>query len=347
MDIKPVYLFYGEDRFQLETDIGRFRRYFEGEGVAAEVFDGSKVSLSEIIAAAEDVPLFGGGRFIVVRRAPWFSAKKKPKKDSGSGPETDYNDTSSGAELLLEYLDKVNPDTCLVFVADTVDKRMKTVKAAASVGKVREYKLRRDSELPGFIRDYLSRYKVSISPAALDTFKVLTGNDTGVIQNELDKLIFGLQNSRRIEEKDVLALTSATAEATSFLLADKIGERNSQEVRNCLHSMAASAKSGEYPMLFGFLINHFRLMIRYKEKALLGKRADTISNETKTNPYRGKKIFEGVKQYALDELYDAYALLLECDFKVKTGKWGWEDGLTVTLTKIVGTGKKRKNSKSE
>ena len=81
MDIQPIYLFYGEEKFLLYKDVAFFRDYFAKEGVTAEEFDGGKVSLSAVIASAAEMPLFGGTRLIIVDHAPWFSQKAKKGKD--------------------------------------------------------------------------------------------------------------------------------------------------------------------------------------------------------------------------------------------------------------------------
>ena len=36
MDIQPIYLFYGEEKFLLYKDVAFFRDYFAKEGVTAE-----------------------------------------------------------------------------------------------------------------------------------------------------------------------------------------------------------------------------------------------------------------------------------------------------------------------
>lgn len=317
MEIKPIYLFYGEEKYLLQKDVAFFRRHFDEQGVAAEEFDGVKDSLGDIIAAAAEVPLFGNKRLLIVNRAPWFS---KGGDDPGE---------------LLAYAEAPNEDTCLVFVADHADKRLKTVKAIEKVGKVREYALKKGYELPDYIRKYLAAAGKSISPRGLDLFLASCSEDLGVISGELDKLVLYIGERKRAEEEDVLHTVSQTAKATSFLLSDAIGLRQRAKVRQYAAEILADTKPGEYAMLFGYLVNYFRLLLRVKDLAAQGRGEKAIAKTLGVHEFRVKKALEAQKKYSLEELISAMELMLDCDYKVKSGRWDYGDGLLVTLLKIV------------
>lgn len=332
MEIQPIYLFYGEEKYLLYKDVAFFRDYFAKEGVAAEKFDGGKVSLSTVIASAAEMPLFGGKRLIVVDHSPWFSAKGKKGAEDGEDHPKAAND--EGKEL-IDYAKDPNEDTCLVFIADSADKRMKTVKAVEAAGKVRKYDPKKSYELPDYVRKYLARQKKKIAPRGLDLILAMVGEDLGVLTSEMDKLTLYVGDRERIEAEDVEKIVSQTAEASSFLLSDAIGMRRKKKTREYALSILERTKPGEYAMLFGYLVNYFRLLIRVKDLASMGKTEKSIAKELSVHEFRVKKAMEAQRNYSMDELCDAMALMLDCDYKVKSGRWDYTDGLFVTLMKIV------------
>ena len=329
MEIKPLYLFYGEEKFLLYKDVAFFRDHFAKEGVVAEEFDGNKVSLSAVMASASEIPLFGGKRLIIVDHAPWFSKKTKKGKDD------DKDIKEPDASELLAYAENPNEDTCLVFISDSADKRMKTVKAIETAGKVRKYEPKKAYELPDYVRKYLSRAGKKISGPGLDLLLAMTGEELGTLTGEMDKLILFLGDRDRVEADDVERIVSQTAEATSFLLSDAIGLRHVNKVREYTSEVLAHTKPGEYAMLFGYLVNYFRLLIRIKDMAAQRKSEKAIAKELNVHEFRVKKGMEAQRKYTMDELCDAMAAMLDCDYKVKSGQWDYTDGLFVTLLKIV------------
>ena len=341
MDIQPIYLFYGEEKFLLYKDVAFFRDYFAKEGVTAEEFDGAKVSLSTVIASAAEMPLFGGKRLIIVDHAPWFSHKAKKGKD---GEEVIPASAEAEGKELIAYAEDPNEDTCLVFIADSADKRMKTVKAVEAAGKVRKYEPKKSYELPDYVRKYLSRQKKKIAPRGLDLLLAMTGEDLGVLTSEMDKLILYIDERERIEEEDVEKVVSQSAEATGFLLSDAIGLRRKDKVREYAASVLERTKPHEYAMLFGYLVNYFRLLIRIKDLAAARKTEKAIAKELGVHEFRVKKGMEAQRNYSMEELCDAMAQMLDCDYKVKSGRWDYADGLFVTLMKIV-TGGERKTDR--
>ncbi len=332
MEIKPLYLFYGEEKFLLYKDVAFFRDYFAKEGVIAEEFDGAKVSLSAVMTSAAEMPLFGGKRLIIVDHAPWFSQKAKKGKEGG---EEKRKTAESESKELIAYAENPNEDTCLVFIADSADKRMKTVKAVEAAGKVRKYEAKKSYELPDYVRKYLARQKKKISPRGLDLLLAMAGEDLGILSGEMDKLALYVDDRERIEADDVERIVSQTAEATGFLLSDAIGLRRKAKVREYAASVLERTKPGEYAMLFGYLINYFRLLIRIKDLASQRKTEKAIAKELGVHEFRIKKGMEAQRNYSMDELCDAMALMLDCDYKVKSGQWDYTDGLFVTLMKIV------------
>lgn len=314
MDIKPVYLFYGEETFLLQKDLAYFRNYFNGEDYGTEVFDGAKDSLDIILAAAEANPLFSEKRLIIVENAPWFK-----KKDSNGGSKGKTKEINGDHQLLFDYLEHPNEDACLVFTADKADTRMKIVKAVAACGKVREYKPLGRWELPDYIRKHLARLGKQIDSRALDLLQILCGEQLGALVNEAEKAAIYVGERKRIEENDILRVVSRSAEVNSFQLSDALGERNPQKVYRMATELVEGMKPGEYMALFGYITNYIRILIRIKELSGKGKTPDAIAKATKIHIFRVKKAMPAVENYTMEELIYGLSLMMEADYKMKSG----------------------------
>lgn len=328
MEIKPVYLFYGEETFLLQKDLAYFRNYFEGEEYGTEVFDGAKDSLDLILAAAEANPLFAEKRLIIVENSPWF--KKKESKREGKSKKTDGDE-----ELLFDYLSHPNEDACLVFTADKADQRMKLVKAVASCGKVREYKPLSRWELPDYLRKHLARLGKQIDSRALDLLLMLCGEQLGALVNEAEKAAIFVGEQKRIEENDILRVVSRSAEVNSFQLSDALGERDPRKIYRLASELVETMKPGEYMALFGYISNYLRILIRVKELAARGKSPDMIAKATKIHSFRVKKAMPAAERYTMEELIQGLALLMEVDYQMKSGAGEFRQTFPSALVKLA------------
>lgn len=318
MEIKPVYLFYGEETYLIGRDVAYFLRHFSAaDGISTAVrFDGAKTALSAVIDSAEEVPLFGEDRLIIVENAPWFSAG-----DFDLAP-------------LFAYLEHPSDSTCLVFVAEKADKRLKIVKAIEQVGKVRRYDKYKSWELPDYCSRYLARHGKRISASASALLLQMSGEDLGIISGELDKLLLDSGEDVVIHEDAVERIVAETASANMFHLADAISHRNATTMRRVCLKLLEETPVHEYGMIQGFIANHLRLLIQVKELGHAKKGEKAIAKALNIHEYRVKKALLAVKNYEFDELKRGLQDLMEMDYKIKTGRGTFQELFPLALTRL-------------
>lgn len=334
MEIKPVYLFYGEEAYLLTKDLQIFRQYFAQQECTVEEYDAAKIPLETILDAAATNPLFGAERLIIVSNSPWFAPFKKDT--SGGEQSAKSGDKLKGQREALEaYISHPNDEVCLVFVAATASRSLKLVKAIASIGKVREYKKPREWELPPYLRQYLRKQGKNIAPAALDLLITIGGEDLGSLINECDKLVLYSGEADTVTENDVAKVVSQGAAANIFQLSDALGARNIESVRGLIANILSELKPGEYPKVFGYIVNYIRILLRLKEFISRGYNEKEIAAATKINAYRVKLAIPAAKRYSEDELIAALSLLLDVDFKMKSGRADFADSFPAALLAIA------------
>ena len=146
---KPVYCFMGAESYYID----RLADYVVEQAVAPEQRDfnmimlyGADAGADKIISAAKSFPM-GADRLVVCVK------EAQNVKD---------------LDLLAYYLQKPQPTTVLVlcYKNGVLDRRKKLSALIEKTGELYESKKLYESQLPGFIRDYLGRKRVAIDPKA-------------------------------------------------------------------------------------------------------------------------------------------------------------------------------------
>lgn len=316
-EIKPVYLFYGEERFLVEKDLAFFRRHFSASGdtFAIRDYDGHTAALADVLDDAETPPFFAPRQLLIVDHAPWF------KGDAG--------DTGD----LARYLDAPAEFTCLVFVADEVDKRRKLFKAVSANGKVRAYARLSRWELVKYVRDLCRRQGKRIGGAEAELLLHLLPEDLATVHGEVEKLITYLGDDEEISEDMILRLVAKSQAANNFQLSDALGERDLARLLPVLRDVLSHLARDKQMALHGYLVNFLRLLLR--ARALREQGQPVTGKSLGVHDFRAKKLAEAARHYEIGELTRGLSLLLDLDYKVKSGQVGFAEGLFETLTGIA------------
>lgn len=187
---KPVYCFMGAESYYID----RLANYVVEQAVVPEQRDfnlimlyGADAGADKIISAAKSFPM-GADRLVVCVK------EAQNVKD---------------LDLLAYYLQKPQPTTVLVlcYKNGVLDRRKKLAALIEKTGELYESKKLYESQLPGFIRDYLSRKRVAIDPKAATMMADYVGTDLNRMAGELDKLAIALpENDRTVRPELVEAL---------------------------------------------------------------------------------------------------------------------------------------------
>ncbi|MDO4541534.1 MAG: DNA polymerase III subunit delta, partial [Bacillota bacterium] len=269
--------------------------------------------------------------------SPWFAGAAKKKGESGER-SSNADKLKGQRQAIEEYCQAWNENVCLVFTAVSASKALKTVKAVMSVGKVREYKKPKEWELPAYLRQYLRKAGRSISPRALELLVAIGGEDLGSLINECDKLVLYTVGQDAISDDDVAHVVSFGAEANIFQLSDALGNRDVAKVRQLCTAILGETKAWEYPKVFGYITNYIRILMRIKAFLSHGYSENRIVEATKINAYRVKLGIPAAKRYSEAELRQALGMMLEVDYKMKSGIGDFTESFPLALMDIARVG---------
>ena len=264
-------------------------------------------------------------------------------------------EAANDAELLIEWLEGELPKfSVLIFVFNgRVDARSRLVKAIKRVGRHVSFtpfesgESLRDDKLYQSVKTELDGFGKKITPGAFNLLRKRTGNDVGLIFEELDKLTAFVGEKTQIDERDIQTLVANSSFDSIFALMDAIGKKSTSQALSSLHSVL---NSGEPPIKVNALIaRQIRLMLQAKLLVENGKLNPTVVrlnykkfldtvfkvfsaelaellpqsaqlNLFKQNPYAAFKVIQSIPYFGTNELTKALQKVLDADIHLKSSQ---------------------------
>lgn len=212
----PVYLICGEDALKRDTVMKRLRARLSALGdlsFNSDEFSGETATGADIVSACNTVPFASPVRLVEVR-----AADKLKKADS---------------EELVAYLDSPAETTVLALIAEKLAKNTRLHKAVAKHGKtaVIDCAPLKRFELPKAVRAMAVGHGVTLTEGAAVKLVDLVGEDTVHLDSELKKIALAHRGTDAVNEHEIVAMVSRTAEVKPWEFVDAFAAR---DARKCL-----------------------------------------------------------------------------------------------------------------
>lgn len=227
----PVYLVVGEDALKRDAVMKRLRSRIAALGdlsFNSDEFGGDTAAGDDIVTACNTMPFASPVRLVEVR-----AADKLKKAD---------------AEALVAYLSSPSEATVLALVADKLAKNTRLYKAVAAYGKtaVIDCAPLKAYELPKTVRALAVGHGVTFTEGAAAKLVELAGEDTVRLDSEVRKIALAHRGTDAVNEHEVVALVSRTAEVKPWEFVDAFAAR---DVRKCLLYRARMKSESPYSLL--------------------------------------------------------------------------------------------------
>ncbi|RNL48378.1 DNA polymerase III subunit delta [Paraeggerthella hongkongensis] len=212
----PVYLICGEDALKRDTVTKRLRARLSALGdlsFNSDEFSGETATGVDIVSACNTVPFASPVRLVEVR-----AVDKLKKADS---------------EELVAYLDSPAETTVLALIAEKLAKNTRLYKAVAKHGKtaVIDCAPLKRFELPKAVRAMAVGHGVTLTEGAAAKLVDLVGEDTVHLDSELKKIALAHRGTDAVNEHEIVAMVSRTAEVKPWEFVDAFAAR---DARKCL-----------------------------------------------------------------------------------------------------------------
>ena len=299
-DKKPVYLFYGEDRYSLNQKLKFWHEEFikkYGES-SLEIIYGEKLDPADFSTNLETLPFLSEKRLVLVKNFLDLGKADQQKKIASAIENT--------------------PDFCLlIFQENEIPEKTNPIyKKIAKIGTLQEFKALSSSEITRWISDKAKKENIKISFFTANYLSQQCGPELWTISNELEKLaLFADKKEITKEMIDDLCIPSLTS--SIFKLTDEVAQKNTKA---SLKTFGILKDSGEDLIrIFFMLARHFRILTQVQELVSKGEKAPEITKKLKQHPFVIQKTSLQARNFDRQKLTKIYEEMLEVDKNVKTG----------------------------
>lgn len=305
-----LYLLYG-DTFGIENEVKKILETNKFEDINISKYDLDAYNYKDVLEDASSVSLFDDKKIIIVSNASIFTSAK----------------TSIELEPFEKYIENYNPNTILIFTADSkIDERKKVTKLIKKHGTVKDFVI--DDDPSTFIKNLLGDYKIDNN--TLNYLISLIGNDNYNIQNEIEKLKL-YKEDKLITKEDIDNITTKNIDDDLFKLMNYILENNKVLAIESYHNMLLY--SVEPIQILVSLANRYRLMYQVKTLYKLGYTDGDIAKELKQSPGYIYHLKKDSSNYSDKYLLNQIKALADLDYKIKSGKIEDKLGLELYILK--------------
>lgn len=300
-DIKPVYLFAGEEAYLADEAMEYLVKKLGVDAFNHEIFYGADVDVSKFALAMQTLPFLAERRLLVLRDAQELSAVESKE--------------------IAEFLKKPADSACVVLVWNervSRDARRNPLFAAAEKGgSVVEFRQLYDRELPGWIVERVRKESKTIAGDAVQALMRESGANLNDLANEIEKLLIYAGSRAEITAHDVEALSGHTRVASLNTLSEEIEARR---VDRALMSVEKLVEEGEVPLRILATIGRVlrRLLVAKSLEVQKKSPHQDIRQELNLNQYFDRAFFTNLAKYTLKDLEYALERLLHADLELKT-----------------------------
>lgn len=190
------------------------------------------------------------------------------------------------------------------------------VEDAKELAQLTTFQLPNQRAMPSWIIGRCSQLEVKIQGKAAEELAIRTGNDTLLVEQELEKLITYKGAVAEITLEDVKAVSISGGLADVFKMIDAVVDGKKQEALRSLHILLNEQEAGSVYSLF---VRHFRNMIQVSDLLDKGGKLPAIAPGLRLPDWQVEKIITQLRRFKMERLSAVYHRLLQMDIDSKRG----------------------------
>ncbi len=301
----PIYFLTGEEPYFIDmiSDTIENEALDEADRAFNQiVVYGGDVDVETIANHARSFPMMGERMVVIVKEAQ------------------DVKDL----EKFEAYLETIPETTLLVFAYKykKFDKRKTLAKKIDKLGVWFESKKLYDSNIPGWIQNYLKADGYSITPKATQMLADFLGTDLHKIANELKKLTIALPKNKSIDDADVERNIGISKDYNVFELQNAIGNRDVLKANRIVNYFGDNTKENPLLVTAISLYGYFTKLI--KLHCTQDKSQGNLASVLGVAPFFVRDYQTAARNYPPQVCIRNISILREFDMKSK----GYDSGNT-------------------
>jgi DNA polymerase-3 subunit delta len=312
-----IYVLYGTDSFSQTEALRTIKAELDADGTLSAnttILDAREVSPRDVFAACDTVSLFGGPRLVILRGALAQSAGASGRRARRKSAEPESEKGAWWA--LVDYAAHMPEQTSLVLVdGAAIDSDL--LKALEPVARVQPTNLPQQRDVAGWIQTRARSKGISIDGRASSLLAELIGNNTWMLNSELDKLT-AYGTGGPIGEAQVRLLVTDAREREGFLLADAVADGKAAAATRLLHDLLAKGRPPAVLLLT--IENRYRRIAIAREMVDQGESGRSIGSSLRIDkPYPLERLLDQVSRYPMPRVFWALDRIAQADHDVKQG----------------------------
>ncbi len=195
------------------------------------------------------------------------------------------------------------------------------------------------NNLVDWIIQYAQDNGKNITREVASVFLEMVGDNRNLIETQLEKVFIFLGENKEITIESIESLSARFKEYTIFDLQDSLAGKNKQTSFKVAFNLL---ENGSEPVfIIHMLTKFFTGILRINELKSSKIPEQQIARIVGTHPYYLKKFYNARRLYSDIELINISRALLNADISVKTTSIDKKNIVTVLLTEIFNSGKKK------
>ncbi|WDD36375.1 DNA polymerase III subunit delta (plasmid) [Nostoc sp. UHCC 0926] len=296
-----IVLLTGDDQHAIQEQLNQYKAEIDAQWLTLCYHRFPADHLDRAISVARTCSLTGGKKLVIVENCHLKQ----------------WGDTELET---LQQLVQVPEFTILVFVATTIDKRLKIYKHIVKYAKLFEFPLIppwRSDLIEKAIATQAKKIKLVLSKGAVEYLAEAIGNDMTHAATELRKLyIYG--KGRQLELAEVKELVPCQTQ-NSLQLASAIRQGESNQVLHLLDDLLS--RSEPLMVIIATLLTQFRTWLWVKSAIVSGVKKDSELAQlcNISNPNRIYYLRQEVANTSINALAKAVTMMLDLELSIKRG----------------------------
>ena len=320
--IEPLYLFEGTEEYIKSQAVAKLCQLVLPAGLEAmNLTELDNPGADELIAAAETLPFMSERRLVIVRECDMLTSAKKT------------DDTK--ADALAAYVQKLSPQTCLVFsVKGKADARKKLYTALKKAGRVVDFSPMGDAEAATWAMRTMKSFGKKLDLPVAQKLIFTVGHDAALLRQEMEKLVNYLGEKEAVADADIDAICVKTLECNIFQMVDA---QVNGRYGDALVLMQNVLEAGEDRfMVLSMMLRQYRIL--YHMRCLMEERAPqaALAGLLGIPPFAVTRTQAQARRYAKEKLKSAYDYLFTLEYRLKSGQSPQEGSAEAALLMLDG-----------
>lgn len=333
-DIPRVYVLHGEDEFSIAQLVAKLKGKLGDPTIAGmniTQLDGRTLDLNELRMTCMSAPFLADRRLVIIINPLASIVTPTMRKEFISFLE---DIPASTALVLIEYRTLTTEKDRQKGKTHWLEK---WAHAAGGRAFQRHFGVPRGDVMEDWICNRAIELGGQFSPGAAKSLSGLVGDDTRLVDQEINKLLFYVNFNRPVEPEDVERLTPFEGKLQDFALSNALRVKNAKEA---LRVVRKQLEADDPLKILGSIVYQFRLMLLARDVldrgGTVSEAAERLSSMlVKVGPGPAYHAARHAVKFETPALENIYRSLLEADIAIKTGKMSGELTLETLVTQLA------------